>query len=84
MSIYFHLLINLLAAGASSSGGGVEGEGEGEGEVVGEEGKDMIKGDQKDNSKYDDSKSWQSATENCRVLSGSFESDKKRRRDSHG
>ena len=82
MSIYFHLLINLLAAGASSSGGGVEGEGEGEG--VGEEGKDMIKGDQKDNSKYDDSKPWQTATENCRVLSGSFESDKKRRRDSHG
>ena len=82
MSIYFHLLINLLAAGASSSGGGVEGEGEGE--VVGEEGKDMIKGDEKDNSKYSDSKSWQSATENCRVLSGSFESDKKRRRDSHG
>ena len=71
-----------MAAGASSSGGGVEGEGKGE--VVGEEGKDMIKGDEKDNSKYDDSKSWQSATENCRVLSGSFESDKKRRRDSHG
>ena len=71
-----------MAAGASSSGGGVEGEGEGE--VVGEEGKDMIKGEEKDNSKYDDSKSWQSATENCRVLSGSLESDKKRRRDSHG
>ena len=71
-----------MAAGASSSGGGVEGEGEGE--VVGEEGKDMIKGDERDNSKYDDSKSWQSATENCRVSSGSFESDKKRRRDSHG
>ena len=64
-----------MCSGASSSG---------EGEAVIEERQDMIKGDVKDNLIENNRKSWKNATENCRIYSDSFESDKKRRRDFHG